>query len=84
MLCRVSQGKKRGIVKMEDDLIPLPDPFPLPKHYQRNVEDALRSGNMPTKERRMFLSDVAFVTSAILAEMTISVSLEQLSKCIPF
>ena len=53
------QGKKRSIVKTEDDSIPLPDPFPLPKHYQRNVEDALKSGNMPTKERRMFLSDVA-------------------------
>lgn len=48
---------KKG--KTKDDAIPLPDPFPLPKHYQRNVEEALKSGKMLTKERRMFLSDVA-------------------------
>ena len=53
------QGKKRGIVNTEDDSTPLPDPFPLPKHYQRNVEEALKSSKMPTKERRMFLSDIA-------------------------
>ena len=52
------QNKKK-IQKTEDDAIPLPDPFPLPKHYQRNVEEALKSGKMLTKERRMFLSDVA-------------------------
>ena len=47
------------ISKDEDDAIPLPDPFPLPKHYQRSVEEALESGQMPLKQRRIFLSDVA-------------------------
>ena len=46
-------------MKTDDDAIPLPDPFPLPKHYQRNVEDALTSGKMLAKDRRLFLSDVA-------------------------
>ena len=51
--------EKRRLLKSEDDSIPLPDPFPLPKHYQRNVEEALRSGKLSSKERRIFLSDIA-------------------------
>ena len=47
------------VQKTEDDAVPLPDPFPLPKHYQRNVEEALKSGKMLMKEGRMFLSDIA-------------------------
>ena len=35
---------KKG--KTKDDAIPLPDPFPLPKHYQRNVEEALEWENV--------------------------------------
>jgi hypothetical protein len=50
---------EKKVQKTDDDAIPLPDPFPLPKHYQTNVEEALKSGKMLTRERRMFLSDIA-------------------------
>ena len=53
------KGKSRNIVKTADDSIPLPDPFPLPKYYSRGVEMALENKTLPTKERRVFLSDVA-------------------------
>ena len=51
--------KKREIVKTEDDAIPLPDPFPLPKYFSRDVEKALENNILPTRERRAFLSDIA-------------------------
>ena len=56
---QISLQNKKRIQKTEDDTVPLPDPCPLPKHYQRSVEEALKNGRMLTKERRMFLSDVA-------------------------
>ena len=34
---------EREIVKIEDDSIPLPDPFPLPKYFSRDVEKALEN-----------------------------------------
>lgn len=51
--------KKRKIPKNEDDSVPLPDPFPLPKHYRADVEAALNSGKMTTETRSSFLSSVA-------------------------
>ena len=51
--------QKKCVKKSEDDHIPLPNPFPLPKHHQRSVEEALERGVMPIKERRMFLSNIA-------------------------
>ena len=45
--------------KTSDDSIPLPDPFPFPKHYSRGVEEALKNGQLPSRERRLFLSDIA-------------------------
>lgn len=53
------KAKKRDIMKTEDDSIPLPDPFPLPKYFSRDVEIALENKKLPTRERRAFLSDVA-------------------------
>ena len=53
------KGKKRAVKKTNDDSVPLPNPFTLPKHYQRSVEEALESGKMPIKQRRLFLSDIA-------------------------
>ena len=44
--------RKRGIVKTEDDSIPLLDPFPLPKYFPSDVKVALQNGQLPTKERR--------------------------------
>lgn len=55
----ILRQESKRFLKTEDDSIPLPDPFPLPKHYQRNVEEALKSGKLTTKERRMFLSNIA-------------------------
>ena len=54
-----AQSKRRRPNKTEDDEVPLPDPFPIPKHFRTNVEEALKSGKIATKERRMFLSDIA-------------------------
>lgn len=51
--------KKKKIIKTEDDYIPLPDPFPLPKHYACDVEVALKRGKMSTTEKRRFLTEVA-------------------------
>ena len=51
--------KKRKISKSDEDYIPLPDPFPLPKHYPYNVEIALKRGKMTVKEKRRFISEVA-------------------------
>ena len=52
-------SKKRKFVKTEDDAIPLPDPFPLPKHYRADVEVALASGKMTKETTSAFLSAVA-------------------------
>lgn len=44
------KAKKRDIMKTEDDSIPLPDPFPLPKYFSRDVEIALENKKLPTRE----------------------------------
>lgn len=50
---------KKRIVKTEDDSVPLPDPFPLPKHYGQDIEVALERKTMSSKEKRRFISEVA-------------------------
>ena len=35
--------KKRVIIKDEDDMKPLPNPFPMPKHFSKDIEIALQS-----------------------------------------
>ena len=67
-------GKKRGIVKTEDDSTPLLDPFPLLKHYQRNVEEALKSSRCQQRNDGCFypISPLqCFGVNATLAETTI-------------
>ena len=34
--------KKRKVDKSEDESVPLPNPFTIPKHFRSNVETALR------------------------------------------
>lgn len=46
------------------DAIPLPHPFPLPKHYCKDVEDALQQKQMYSDVVKKFYSSIA---SAILA-----------------
>ena len=58
-------SKKRKFVKTEDDTIPLPDPFPLPKRYRADVEVALASGKM-TKETMSAFLKVSAVAAAML------------------
>ena len=50
---------KSVVCKTEDDAIPLPDPFELPKHYRPDVEVDLKSGSMTEDTTRAFLSSVA-------------------------
>ena len=51
--------KMRKIVKTEDDCTPLPDPFPLPKHFPQDVEVALKRRKLSSSEKRRFISEVA-------------------------
>lgn len=48
----------------DDNAIPLWDPFPLPKHYSKDVEDALQQKQMYSDVAKKFYSSIA---SAILA-----------------
>lgn len=52
-------SNKKKITKAVDDTIPLPKPFPLPKHFRQDVECALRSKKMTTETRRAFFSAIA-------------------------
>ena len=49
----------KAICKTEQDSVPLPDPFDLPKHYRPDVEVALKSGKMTIDTTKAFLSTVA-------------------------
>lgn len=51
--------KKCKAIKTEDDSVPLPDPFPLPKYYPQDIEVALRRKIMSTKEKSRVISEVA-------------------------
>jgi len=55
----VTTPKARKIEKTEDDAVPLPDPFPLPKHFRSDVEVALKNGKMTSETRSCFISAVA-------------------------
>ena len=52
-------AKKCKIVKTEDDSTPLPDPFPLSKHFPQDVEVALKRKKLTSKEKQRFISEVA-------------------------
>ena len=49
----------KAICKTEQDSVPLPDPFELPKHYRPDVEVALKSGKMTIDATKALLSTVA-------------------------
>ena len=51
--------KRPKILKSEDDRTPLPNPFPLPKHYQADVELGLKSGKMTFETMSTFLTALA-------------------------
>lgn len=51
--------KRPKYEKTADDAIPLPDPFPLPKHYRTDVELALASGKMTKDTTAAFMSAIA-------------------------
>lgn len=41
----ITPQNKRRIEKCPDDAVPLPNPFPLPKHYRAEVEASLKKNN---------------------------------------
>lgn len=46
-------------MKTEDDNTPLPNPFPLPKYFRRDVLDKLNSKEMTSESTSAFLSSIA-------------------------
>ena len=52
----MSASKRRRVVKDLDDYVPLPDPYPLPKHFQADVEMSLNEGKMTRDTNRKFIS----------------------------
>ena len=52
-------AKKQSVLKSEADAEPLPDPFPLPKHFGSEVEVALKSKTMTNVTRQAFIAKVA-------------------------
>ena len=55
----ITTPKAQKIKKTEEDTVPLPDPFPLPKNFRSDVEVALGIGKMTSETRTSFLSAVA-------------------------
>ena len=53
------QVKKRSVLKCQEDAIPLPDPFPLPKYYGADVEAALKAKRMTSTARQAFIGKIA-------------------------
>ena len=45
--------------KSEEDAVPLPDPFPLPKHYSVEVETGLKNKSLSDHARKAFINKVA-------------------------
>lgn len=45
--------------KSDDDKLPLPDPFPLPKNYKADIDVALKTGKMTRETKKRFFSAVA-------------------------
>ena len=52
--CEPPKRKRNKIVKTEDDHVPLPNPFPLPRHYRADVEMALQKKEMTIETLRIF------------------------------
>ena len=50
----IVSSKKLKAVKDEDDVNPLPNPFPLPNHYLSDVETTLKLGRLSNDTRQAF------------------------------
>ena len=50
---------KSKVLKTEEDRIPLPDPYPLPKHYPHGLDEALANKKVSSKQKKHFISEVA-------------------------
>ena len=57
--CKPPTKKRKKVIKTADDHIPLPNPFPLPKHYRADVEVALDKKEMTAETTSAFLSSIA-------------------------
>lgn len=55
----ITPQKKRKIEKCLDDAVPLPNPFPLPKHYSAEVEASLKKKQLSSSARRQFVNSIA-------------------------
>ena len=54
-----SSQKRLKIVKTEDDTVPLPNPYPLPKNYPYNLQKVLVDGQLSQKQKQKFLTELA-------------------------
>lgn len=54
-----SVNKRRRLIKTEEDKIPLPTPFPLPKFYRPDVDQALEKKSMTIETTKAFYHSVA-------------------------
>ena len=59
----VPESKRLKVVKTEDDSVPPPDSFPLPKHYPHDIQSALQTKKMSVTDKQRFISKI---TSAML------------------
>ena len=50
---------KQKNVKTEDDNTPLPDPYPLPKHYPSDIETGSQNKELSYRRKQQFYTDVA-------------------------
>ena len=57
--CSVTSSTKKKATKDIDDSIPLPYPFPQPKHFSCNVEVALTCKKMTRDTTAKFISSIA-------------------------
>ena len=78
---KIPLPKRRCVSKSEEDAKPLPDPFPLPKHFGSEVEIALKSKTMTNATRQAFIAKVA---AAMLCykRYPISCDYENVGRCI--
>ena len=46
--------RRKSVEKSEEDAVPLPEPFPLPKHYSVEVENGLKYKTLSDHARKAF------------------------------
>lgn len=50
---------RQTVIKTDDDSVPLPDPFPLPRHYRSDVEEAIVNRKMDRETTSALCTSVA-------------------------